>query len=180
VPRGYRLYVELDLVRPEIWRTLVVPAHLTLHDLHLVLQASMGWANSHGYEFQIEDRSYGEPDSDGSPDSDSRKTALRDLRLDRGSEFLYRYDFGDDWEHSLKVEEVIRDDDADPGPRCADGKRACPPEDCGGPEGYKDILKAIRDPRHPEHSDVREWLGADFDPEGFDRAAVNQALKSLE
>jgi hypothetical protein len=89
----------------------------------------------------------------------------------------YTYDFGDNWEHTIQIEKVV---DAEPGiryPRCIDGKRACPPEDCGGAWGYGDFLKAIQDPKHSEHEEMTEWIGGEFDPEEFDLAAVNNGLR---
>jgi hypothetical protein len=91
--------------------------------------------------------------------------------------FTYTYDFGDNWRHVIQVEKVLA---AEPGaryPRCVGGKRACPPEDCGGPWGYGDFLEAISNPKHPEHEDMLEWAGDEFDPEAFDLEAVNEELR---
>src|SRR3954451_3319534 len=87
--------------------------------------------------------------------------------------FTYTYDFGDNWEHTIQVEKTPA---AEPGvryPRCLAGKRACPPEDCGGPWGYGDFLEAVRNPEHEQPEDMKEWVGGEFDPEAFDIEAVN-------
>ncbi len=91
--------------------------------------------------------------------------------------FSYTYDFGDNWDHSIQVEKVL---DAEPGvhyPRCITGKRACPPEDCGGPWGYGDFLEAIQNPKHEQHKEMMEWSGGEFDSEKFDIETVNSELK---
>jgi len=93
--------------------------------------------------------------------------------------FLYEYDFGDGWEHELLVEKILP---AEPGvgyPRCLKGKRACPPEDVGGVWGYADFLEIMRDPNHPEHEDMLEWVGGEFDPEVFDLEEVNAELEEM-
>jgi hypothetical protein len=91
----------------------------------------------------------------------------------------YVYDFGDGWTHRLTVEKVLA---AEPGvgyPRCVSGRRACPPEDVGGPWGYDGFLEAMADPTHPEHEQYREWVGGPFDPAAFDLDEVNEELAVL-
>ena len=86
-----------------------------------------------------------------------------------GDSLVYLYDFGDGWEHDVVLEKI------DPLPRgkrtirarCLAGRRACPPEDCGGPPGYARMLQALEDPGDPEHARYREWVGSGFDPEGY-------------
>jgi hypothetical protein len=78
--------------------------------------------------------------------------------------FRYTYDFGDGWDHKVTVEKVLPADSANTGPACNDGRRACPPEDCGGTWGYRELLEVLADPRHPER---QEWIGRPFDPEAF-------------
>jgi hypothetical protein len=93
--------------------------------------------------------------------------------------FTYVYDFGDDWVHDVVVEKVISGNSGNEGPVCLAGKRHRPPEDCGGVPGYRDFLRAIRDPGHEEHEAMLEWVGRNFDPEGFDLPIVNRALAGL-
>jgi hypothetical protein len=94
-----------------------------------------------------------------------------------------QYDFGDDWEHDIVLEQVLA---AEPGkvyPTCVAGKGACPPEDCGGPWGYADLRAALADPTHEQHDELRDWLAletaSDFDPSEFEIDAINDALGSL-
>ena len=91
--------------------------------------------------------------------------------------FIYRYDFGDGWEHEIVVERILPIRRGDQHPICLAGKRACPPEDCGGIAGYADFLAAIRTPRHPEHESMLDWIGGEFDPEAFDLGEINAVLR---
>jgi Plasmid pRiA4b ORF-3-like protein len=90
---------------------------------------------------------------------------------------VYEYDFGDGWEHVVLLEKVLPPEQGVDYPRCTAGKRACPPEDVGGVWGYESFLETIRDPSHPEHDDMLEWAGGEFDPEQFDLNAANEALR---
>jgi len=93
--------------------------------------------------------------------------------------FTYEYDFGDSWLHTVEIEEVRDERDGDGWERCLDGARSCPPEDCGGPDGYARLLEILFDPRHAEFDDVRQWVGGGFEPERFDLRAVNAALSAV-
>lgn len=173
----YQLKITLKDVKPPIWRRVQVK-DCTLSKLHAAIQTCMGWTNSHLHAFEIGGEQYGEPDPDGMMETeDERKVKLSQVVVWGHKKFTYTYDFGDNWEHVIQVEKVL---DAEPGvryPRCIAGKRACPPEDCGGPWGYGDFLEAVQNPKHPEHEDMVEWIGGEFDPEAFDIEAVNQELR---
>ena len=89
----------------------------------------------------------------------------------------YQYDFGDDWRHVVNIEKTLP---AEPGasyPRCIDGKRRCPPEDCGGAYGYENLLETVRNPSRPEHEQMLDWVGGSFDPETFDIESANRRLR---
>ena len=86
---------------------------------------------------------------------------------------------GDNWDHTIQLEKVLPAEAGVRYPRCVAGKRACPPEDCGGPWGYADFLNAIQNPGHENHADMVEWIGGSFDPEAFDPEAVNRRLAKL-
>jgi hypothetical protein len=77
------------------------------------------------------------------------------------------------------VEEILPAEKDVKYPVCLAGKRACPPEDCGGPWGYQDLLEALGNPKHERHEELSEWVGGKFDPEDFNLKAVNERLKSL-
>jgi hypothetical protein len=104
---------------------------------------------------------------------------LSQLPLEEKSKFIYEYDFGDSWKHELRIEKILQGSDVKKAPICLKGSRACPPEDIGGIWGYVDFLEAIQDPNHPEHEDMMEWVGGQFDPEAFDVDEVNQYLKKF-
>jgi len=180
-PQLYRLKVTLLDSAPPIWRRLLVRGDTTLADLHHILQAAMGWLDSHLHIFEVGGVSYSDPSPEWEPPmSDERRPTLAGLGLVKGSRFAYQYDMGDDWKHELVVEAVEDAETARPRRAvCLAGKRACPPEDVGGIYGYQDFLEAVRDPEHEEHDEVLEWAGGEFDPEAFSVEETNEALEAL-
>jgi len=162
-----RLKITLDHVKPAVLRRVEVPFDIRLDRLHLTVQAAMGWTNSHLYELRAGDVGWSTPypDADWAGDFiDARKARLGDILEDIGTKKLvYLYDFGDGWEHTIKVERLA---DPEPGvlyPRLIEVSGRCPPEDCGGPWGYAELLEAIKDPAHERHAELTEWIGNDFD-----------------
>jgi hypothetical protein len=183
-PRGptsaHQLKITLTGIRPPIWRRLQVSSSINLRRLHDVIQEAMGWTQSHLYQFQVGDVEYGEPDEEfGMPIRRAKATPLRKIAPEPGAVFLYEYDFGDSWQHRIEVEKVLPPEPGVRYPRCLAGKRACPPEDVGGIYGYEEFRQAIRDPKHPEHEAMLEWVGGAFDPEAFDLRGVNERLAHL-
>jgi hypothetical protein len=160
------LKVTLRNIRPPIWRRLLMPGSMTLGDLHLAIQAAMGWEGYHLHLFDIDGRQYGEPHSVDDV-ADEQRLTLNALVKSGVARFSYTYDFGDNWEHSVVIEKKRPPVDAPLYPACVAGKRNCPPEDCGGPWGYQRMLAILADPDHPEHADHIEWFGEDLDPEEF-------------
>lgn len=176
-PMIYHLKVTLRHVKPPVWRRIEVPADIKLGKLHEVLQIAMGWTDSHLHGFRKGRESYGVPDPDFPGDFKNERNVRLDSLAGEGETLIYEYDFGDGWEHDLKVEKIVP---AAPGvhyPRCTAGKRACPPEDCGGPWGYAELLQAIKDPKHEEHEELLEWVGEEFDPGYFDIDEINAAYE---
>ena len=154
-----RLKVVLDNVTPTIMRRLEVPLTIKLDRLHMVLQAAMGWTNSHLFELRFCDVGFGIPDPDW-PDgpADARKVTLLDILEDTGAKsFKYIYDFGDGWDHSIKIERI---EPALPGtayPILLDAVGDCPPEDCGGPWGYMEALQTLANPKSEGHKELSKW-----------------------
>lgn len=105
-----------------------------------------------------------------------KKARLKKHMRREGQKFRYEYDFGDGWEHEVLLEKILPVAAGVQYPRCLKGKRACPPEDCGGAWGYEDLLKALADKNHPDHEMYLEWLGGEFDPEEFDLEWINEML----
>jgi hypothetical protein len=163
-----------------VWRRVAVPAAVTLAELHEVLQEALGWQNYHLHEFEVGGTRYGVPDPDedwGEPPRDERRTRI-DAIAGEGSSFRYTYDFGDGWDHEIVVEQVLPADSAVTVPACLDGRRAGPPEDCGGTGGYRELLEILADPSHPEHDERRGWLVEPFDPDAFDPDQFEDNLRN--
>lgn len=173
----YQVKVTLTGVRPPVWRRLLVPSSVSLRKFHDILQIAFGWTDSHLHQFEARGETYGIPHSEyaNSTRNDARVRLNEVFRKERDS-MLYEYDFGDGWVHKIVLEKMLAASSDVKVPRCIGGARACPPDDCGGPFGYSKFLKAIRDPFHPEHEEMVDWIGGDFDPNWFELAEVNEEL----
>ncbi|MDO9714546.1 plasmid pRiA4b ORF-3 family protein [Paracraurococcus lichenis] len=169
------LKVILRDTKPPIWRRLLVPGATTLADLHRAIQAAMGWEDCHLHTFDIEGRQYGDRRAVDDV-ADENRVTLNGLTKSGVTRFAYTYDFGDNWQHAVVIEKSPLSVEALSRPVCTAGKRRCPPEDCGGPWGYRELLDVLADPAHPEHAERREWLGDDFDPEDFNPAIADVIL----
>lgn len=177
--KSYQLHVQLQDVEPAVWRSVRVPSDINLVKLHKVLQAVMGWSDSHLHEFRIGAMRYGTPDPDFQDEHTviSEKLAvLSEVLKPPISPFSYLYDFGDGWEHDVLIEKAVAVGDDERPLLCLAGANACPPEDVGGPHGYADFMKAIANPKHKEHRRYLRWCGGAFDPKGFDLQSVNRSL----
>ena len=178
----YQFKVTLRGIRPPIWRGFQVTDHLTFYQLHRVLQEVMGWYDGHLHAFdlngfQITDaETLAEGWNDG---EDERKATVKKHVHRKGQKFRYEYDFGDSWDHEVLLEKVLPVEADAHYPRCLKGKRACPPEDCGGIWGYEDLLKILADKKHPEYDTYFEWVGGELDPEAFDLEEINEILVQL-
>lgn len=178
----YQLKITLLGIRPSIWRRLQVPGDFTLNQLHRALQAALGWTDSHLHLFQIGDLCYKLPDPDFGLEAEERNERGKRLNKvvpDVNTRFRYDYDYGDNWQHEILVEKIFPSDPGETYPVCLIGERACPPEDCGGVEGYQELLRILRNPRHPEYPVMRLWAGERYDPEAFDIESVNRTLRKM-
>lgn len=177
-----RLKITLDDVEPAVLRRMDVPLSITLDRLHQTIQAAMGWTSSHLYDFHVDGISWGIPDPEagGKDVLSARKTRLGDVVEDVGCrELTYLYDFGDGWEHTVKIERI---GDAEPEtayPRLIAASGRCPPEDIGGPWGYAELLAALRDPAHERRSDFKYFVESGFDPDIEDANALAKAVAAL-
>lgn len=176
----FTLHVQLLGIEPPIWRRMVVDGDTSLGKLHHYLQAAMGWTDSHLHEFRIGDFHYGNlsHDADGEIGHlDERKLILK-RHFSQGDEFIYQYDFGDNWLHKIVIEQIIEDASEALGVAYVEeGARACPPEDIGGSGSYERFVECFcEDPNSDETRQLLEWAGTDFDPERFDRHAINATL----
>lgn len=169
----YQLKVTLKDIRPPVWRRLLVPDS-SLAKLHEFIQVAMGWENYHLYDFEVGGEHYTDPRGMADLDmEDAGRMRLSQVAPEGKGKFRYTYDFGDNWQHEVLVEKVISPEEGMTYPACIDGRRACPPEDVGGPWGYMEFAEAIRDPEHEQHEEFLEWRG-EFDPD-----AVNRELRRL-
>ena len=177
----YQLKITLKYLRPPIWRRVLVESDLTLQQLHFIVQAAMGWDDYHLHSWTIGGVEYGEPH--GEYDSDVRDEKNVKLSKVVGSrektKFSYTYDFGDSWQHDILVEKILPATAEMQYPVCLAGKRACPPEDCGGVWGYAELLEIINDPENPEYEERMEWLEEGFDPSEFNLKEINLRLHRL-
>jgi hypothetical protein len=178
-----RIKVTLKDVKPEVMRRLVVPLTLRLDRLHLTLQAAFGWTDSHLFEFHAAEGHWGLPDPDGDfgpQPIDARKARLCDIVRETGAKTIhYLYDFGDGWDHVIKLEKWFDNTLTDGLPLLLDAVGRCPPEDVGGPTGYTDYLEAISEPTHPEHENMRLWGPERFDPNVIDRQSLDAAVNAF-
>jgi hypothetical protein len=179
----YTLHIRLEHIEPLIWRRVIVPGQISLYKLHQFLQVIMGWENYHLHMFYIGEKQYGEPD----PDYDDivikrdKHALFYAVAPVEGMHLRYEYDFGDGWSHDITVEKIEHLDQVDyVVPRCLEGARAAPVEDCGGVWGYTELVEALRDPAHPEHERLRTWAGPHYDPQLFSVQQANSALAVLE
>ncbi len=177
----YQLKITLKGSRPPIWRRVLVPSDVKLNKLHDIVQTVMGWYNCHLHNFEVGGILYATPHPDDwEPVQDERKVKLQQVLFQEKTKILYVYDFGDNWEHEVLLEKIVTTEPGADDLLCVKGKRACPPEDCGGIWGYVDFLETIHDPDHEEHKSLLEWVGGAFDSEHFDLADINQRLKQLK
>jgi hypothetical protein len=178
----FQIKVTLSDSDPVIWRRLLVPANMTLHALHIALQAAMGWDGSHMHTFRKGKQFYGIPNAGerflNVPRTiDDHKVRLDEVLPRRGSDFVYTYDMGDSWEHAIVLEKRLPVDSNLKYPACLGGERACPPEDCGGIYMFQQLLEAYRHPEHERHAEILEWVGEDWVPDAFSLDRVNQRLR---
>ena len=181
--RLYLLRISLFDIEPEIWRRFVVPGSITLDRLHDIIQIVMGWKDRHLHQFTIGNKRYTETAQISQGEIDSGKFRLVDLIKRKGSSFDYLYDYGDNWDHIIYLEDSrYCNPELEINIQCLNGKRACPPDDIGGIPGYYDFCAAMNDPTHEDHEGCKEWFSGfswnddDFDSEKFDLEKVNFEL----
>ncbi len=175
--RVYQFKITLKGIKPPIWRRIQVPETYSFWDLHVAIQDAMGWKDYHLHEFEIPHPSTGEKVRIGHPDENTElfgqeilsehEQKITDWFSMENRVADYTYDFGDNWEHKIQLEKILPRDKNIKYPICIGGKRACPPEDCGGIGGYEYFLEVIRNPEHEEYEEMLEWIEGKFDPEHF-------------
>jgi hypothetical protein len=182
-PKIYQIKVILAGSKPQIWRRIEVSAECTLKTLRQIIATVMDWDGLHLHEFKIGRKTYGNPEFDDDFSDlrvlDEGDVTLHELGLRTKSKFSYRYDFGDNWEHTLLVENVLEEDPTTQYPVCTGGEMAAPPDDCGGLWGYYQLQEILDNPADPEYEELREWFGGELDATAFDVEAINRRLDRL-
>jgi len=172
----YQLKIVLNDSHPPIWRRIVVPSDITFFDLHVYIQDAMGWGDCHLHQFFIGSAYASQcltlPFADTEWEDgqiDERKYKLTDFLKVENQWISYEYDFGDGWSHRITLEKILTPEAGVTYPVCIGGKRACPPDDCGGVWGYEELCEILKNPKHKEHQDMLDWLcladADEFEPE---------------
>ena len=181
----YQFRIELREIEPKIWRVIQVPETYSFWDLHVAIQDSMGWLDCHLHEFTVTDPITRKKVIIGIPTDEEEgffieetipgwKVMIADGFSKRNKKAYYCYDFGDDWQHIIKLEKILPKDKEQTYPRCIAGERACPPEDCGSTPGYEEIVDMLKNPEpdNEEYQEMMKWLGGSYDPEYFDCSEI--------
>jgi hypothetical protein len=176
----FSVHVSLKEIEPPIWRRIELSSQTTLKQFHRILQIAMGWENYHLHEFIVDGHRYGIPDS--TYDEPGEVTAEGKVRISDvlhlpDAEAIYIYDFGDYWQHVVRLEAIRIEKPGAQYPRVLNGARSCPPEDCGGTGGYSDLLEILTDPAHEEFERMRQWAGSKFNAEVFSAQKINDRLR---
>ncbi len=184
----YQLKIALKNCTPPVWRRIIVPADMLLPELHFAIQSVMGWEDYHLHHFLKGKQRYVPPMEEDCDLMDKTSIFYTDVPLlallsKPNDSLTYEYDFGDSWVHDVVLEKITPYDASLTTPVCTHGQNACPPEDSGGVEGYRQICEVLNDPQHPEHHYVREWMGLEepgdmFDPTLFDLDEANERLRN--
>ncbi|MEO0705135.1 MAG: plasmid pRiA4b ORF-3 family protein [Cyanobacteria bacterium J06649_5] len=169
-PKAYQLKITLSDSVPDIWRRVLVPAHITLAELHDILQHTMGWESQHDYGFH-----QGVSPQKSSFETEQVLSAV--LAEIANSPLYYLYDFKGGWLHRIEVEALEVGADTSEVPTCLAGAEACPIENSGGVWGYDELMERLDDPSDPEYMDLIEKYGS-FDPGAFSVADVNDRLRA--
>jgi len=180
----FQFKITLDHSSPKVWRRILVPSNYSFFGLHTAIQGAMsGWLDYHLHGFYVAQKGTSRPISIKFPDPegeifeyddylDERKEKIADYFGVKVKQCKYCYDYGDNWDHTILFEREIGGNPKENYPKCTAGENACPPEDCGGVWGYQNLQKILKNPKHPEYKDRREWLlmddGDAFDPTYFD------------
>lgn len=176
MPDTITLRINLLRIKPLITRTFKVSSDSSMCELHFIIQEVMGWNNSHLYRFEVGDVMIAPKDpygfNDFSESKDDRKVKVGKVFAKVGSKAQYEYDFGDGWEHKIECVERSESSTTEVLPLVVSGKNACPPDDCGGPYGYMDLVDVLKDPQHKYHAARMEWVG-------YSVEAVNERLKKM-
>jgi len=169
-------------IDPPIWRRILVPEKYSFWDLHVAVQDAMGWLDYHLHLFRLGYKRENDVDLIGIPDDDpfegepetlpGWEIPISDFFRELGKVAEYEYDFGDGWQHEVLFEGMLLKEKNKKYPKCIGGERACPPEDCGGVDGYYRLLEIFKDSSNEEYEEMVSWLGKKYDADDFDAGKV--------
>jgi Plasmid pRiA4b ORF-3-like protein len=173
-----------NISKPPVWRKLSIPDTFTFEDFHLAIQVAFGWDDQHEFQFSpngwnsLPVITFTSEESDDD-DIDASECTLGEIFTEVDQTYTYIYDFGDDWIHEITVENITEGGEEET-VELLGGKGKCPPEDCGGPWGYSNLIEILNDPKNPEHKDMKDWLGLGpkekWDTNEFDLKATQKEL----
>ena len=178
----FQFRITLRSIKPSVWRRIQVPGEYSFWDLHVAIQDAMGWLDYHLHQFDVMDFGSRRIMQIGIPDDEfpmepevfaGWEVPIAGIFTEAKQKAGYLYDFGDEWQHVVLLEEILPLEADVNYPRCTGGKRRCPPEDCGGIGGYSDFLEIIADPADVEHESTLEWVGGSYDLDDFNPADVH-------
>lgn len=171
---AYVLEITLAEIKPPIRRVVLVSNSITLATLHRIIQAAMGWSDSHLHRFEKGDENFGIPD-DEFDCTDERTTRLSSVLRRVKDSMVYEYDFGDSWIHKIKLLDIFPNKLRSMVPEIIVGERNCPPEDIGGTDGYEELLEMIKS----GEAETEGHPKASFRAEEFNLEKANLRLKQL-
>ena len=182
-PMIYQFKVTLDKIKPTVWRRMQVPVTYNFWDLHVAIQDAMGWEDCHSHNFKILNPYSMQKEHIGIPAAKEVgyddyvvlpgwATGISAYFSNSNTKADYEYDCGDIWTHQIILEKILSAELGMKYPRCIDGKRACPPEDCGGSTGYGSFLQSLQDPGRKTCKGYKQLVVGDFDPEDFNASSV--------
>ncbi|MCD6117042.1 plasmid pRiA4b ORF-3 family protein [bacterium] len=162
----YQFKITLHEITPPIWRRIQVPIKYSFWDLHVAIQDSMGWLDYHLHAFRFRPKHKRKSIEVGIPVDDwggekvipGWEVPIVEHFTDVGQIIQYEYDFGDGWSHEILFEGILLKTKGTKYPKCIDGERACPPEDCGSVDGYYRLIEILKDPKNSEYQENVEWL----------------------
>jgi hypothetical protein len=175
--------IELDDTDPKVTRSFKVSPNTTMYELHHTIQIVMGWTNSHIYQFTVGKQVIADTrlvDDELGPVTDVKGVMLADVFTEVGTVVMYEYDFGDGWDHHLELVDISTHTFDDALPKIIGGEYACPPEDCGGTYGYRELKEVLMSPKHPEYISTKLWVGPKFDPMLCDFKCIQKGLGKLK
>ena len=179
----FTFHLKLIGTEPLVTRTFKVSAESSIYILHHIIQVVMGWKNYHLYQFEVGDLVIADKrlwdEEEMGPITDVKDVSVGDVVTEVGTTAVYEYDFGDGWMHHLELVDRSIHPTQEVLPLVISGENACPPEDCGGIHGYKELLEVLKNPKHPEYRETIVWVGSKFNPTNFSVDACNKELGKL-